>query len=341
MAKALEKEKDRRYASAAELAAVIRRHLHDEPIVARPTSTWYQLGKFAKRNKAFVGAVGGAFCILVCAVVVITALLYEVQDEAKRTAEVNRILESILDSAGGFSFDPAPQSPSKLLDDAVSLLQTERISDPDVEATLRFHIGRSYWAAGDVFESSRQLRSALDIWEEIGGDRNEDQILAGKSELAVSLGWLGRGNEAWRMASEAVAAYEKELGPGHKATLEAKSKQIWSVFDVWGYEQGAAVAEEMLEVLAGSSADSSFPVYIPKANLAIGLAWGSGRFEEAQALLEEALTLAEPATHGESPWIGYMQFNLGCVAYDLEDFEKAESRFREADECWRRYWPPD
>jgi serine/threonine protein kinase len=38
-AKALEKDPARRYQSASELAADLRRHLNDEPIVARPPTT--------------------------------------------------------------------------------------------------------------------------------------------------------------------------------------------------------------------------------------------------------------------------------------------------------------
>jgi tetratricopeptide (TPR) repeat protein len=54
VAKALEKEKARRYASAGELAAEIRRHLSHEPIRARPASALYHLRKFARRHKALV-----------------------------------------------------------------------------------------------------------------------------------------------------------------------------------------------------------------------------------------------------------------------------------------------
>jgi WD40 repeat protein len=57
VAKALEKDKARRYASAAELASDIRRYLNQEPILARPPSALYQLRKFARRNKALVGGV--------------------------------------------------------------------------------------------------------------------------------------------------------------------------------------------------------------------------------------------------------------------------------------------
>jgi non-specific serine/threonine protein kinase/serine/threonine-protein kinase len=42
VAKALEKDKDRRYSSAAELGADIQRHLRDEPIVARTPSATYR-----------------------------------------------------------------------------------------------------------------------------------------------------------------------------------------------------------------------------------------------------------------------------------------------------------
>ena len=55
VAKALEKDKGQRYHSAAELGADLVRFLDDVPIVARPHTVFYELRKFAKRNKALVG----------------------------------------------------------------------------------------------------------------------------------------------------------------------------------------------------------------------------------------------------------------------------------------------
>ncbi|HTS47699.1 MAG TPA: serine/threonine-protein kinase [Bryobacteraceae bacterium] len=68
--KAIEKDKARRYTSAAEFGADIRRYLNDEPIVARPLSTGYQLRKFATRHKSLMGAVAAVFLALVAAVLV-------------------------------------------------------------------------------------------------------------------------------------------------------------------------------------------------------------------------------------------------------------------------------
>jgi WD40 repeat protein len=57
VAKALQKDPGRRYASAADLAADLRRWLAHEPILARPTSALYHLRKFARRHRGLVGGV--------------------------------------------------------------------------------------------------------------------------------------------------------------------------------------------------------------------------------------------------------------------------------------------
>jgi WD40 repeat protein/serine/threonine protein kinase len=67
--KALEKERERRYASAAALSADIRRYLNHEPILARPPSAVYQLRKFARRHKALVSGVLAVMVALVLGLV--------------------------------------------------------------------------------------------------------------------------------------------------------------------------------------------------------------------------------------------------------------------------------
>jgi tetratricopeptide (TPR) repeat protein len=65
VATALDKDRERRYGSAAELAAELRRYLAEEPILAHPPSTLYQVRKFARRNRVLVGGVAAVFVALV------------------------------------------------------------------------------------------------------------------------------------------------------------------------------------------------------------------------------------------------------------------------------------
>ncbi|MCA9299910.1 MAG: serine/threonine protein kinase, partial [Phycisphaerales bacterium] len=73
VAKALEKDRSRRYQSAAEFAGDIRRHLRDEPIVARPATTMYQLRKFARRHRPVVVSAALLLVVLLLGVATTTA----------------------------------------------------------------------------------------------------------------------------------------------------------------------------------------------------------------------------------------------------------------------------
>jgi hypothetical protein len=56
VARALEKDKNRRYPSAGALAADLECYLEDRPVKARPAGVVYRLRKFAKRNRILVSA---------------------------------------------------------------------------------------------------------------------------------------------------------------------------------------------------------------------------------------------------------------------------------------------
>jgi tetratricopeptide (TPR) repeat protein/tRNA A-37 threonylcarbamoyl transferase component Bud32 len=66
--KALEKDRGRRYESAAALARDVQRHLDDEPVEACPPTLVYRCGKFLRRHKGPVATAGLLFAALVAGV---------------------------------------------------------------------------------------------------------------------------------------------------------------------------------------------------------------------------------------------------------------------------------
>ena len=64
--KALEKVRGRRYASVAELAADIQRHMEDRPVLAASPGKWYRARKFLRRNRSALlrSTAGLAFILL-------------------------------------------------------------------------------------------------------------------------------------------------------------------------------------------------------------------------------------------------------------------------------------
>ena len=71
--KALEKDRTRRYETANGLAADVQRHLDNEPVLARPPSSFYRLQKSVRRNKIPFAAGTAVASALLIGVVVSTS----------------------------------------------------------------------------------------------------------------------------------------------------------------------------------------------------------------------------------------------------------------------------
>ncbi len=86
VAKAIEKDADRRYPSAAALASDLRRFLADEPIHARPTTRIERVRRFARRHRGVVWSVTSTFVALIVGVIVAVAFAIR-ESDARRNAE--------------------------------------------------------------------------------------------------------------------------------------------------------------------------------------------------------------------------------------------------------------
>ncbi len=81
--KAMDRDPERRYPSAADMAADIRRYLAHQPITARVPSTAYALRKFVERHRAAT-YVGASAAVLIVGALIVVSLLWA---EARRAEE--------------------------------------------------------------------------------------------------------------------------------------------------------------------------------------------------------------------------------------------------------------
>ncbi len=93
--KAMEKNRTRRYETALALAADITRHLHHEPVIARPPSTAYRVLKFTRRHRFGVAAAAAVTAVLVGGIIASTwQAVRATQAERRAEAERSRAVQA-------------------------------------------------------------------------------------------------------------------------------------------------------------------------------------------------------------------------------------------------------
>jgi tetratricopeptide (TPR) repeat protein/predicted Ser/Thr protein kinase len=178
VAKALEKDKSRRYASATALAEDIRRYLEDEPIAAKPPSTAYQLRKFARRHKALVAVLAAVFVALVTAILGLVGYLrVQSKGNAELAAANQRERERFglaMDAIKTFhtgvaedlllkqsEFGPLRQ---KLLSEARDFYRRiQKLLEGHADRNSRWTLGVAYYELGELTRQLDSMREAEEL----------------------------------------------------------------------------------------------------------------------------------------------------------------------------------
>ena len=300
--KALEKEADRRYASAAAMAEDVERHLESQPILARPPSAMYQMRMFARRNRTLVGSATVALVMLVVFAAAMAVQSGRIRREAERAnreaataREVSEFLIGLFDRSDPTLAQGEDLTARELLDSGAD--QIEELDDqPQTQAAFMETMGRVFTDLGEFDRAAPLLDRAVEI----------RTMHADVDELAL-----------------AGALY-------HQATL----------IDLQGrYEEAEAPARRSVEIREqrlGDHPDVGFSL-----NTLGNILWHQGRLEEAEEIHRQALALRErilPADHTD---IGQTLHNLGALRYFAGDLQEAERLWRRSAEIEEANHGPD
>ena len=343
--KSLEKDKTRRYSSAAELAADIRHYLGDEPITARPPSTTYQLQKFARRNKALVIGVAAVFAVLVAGVIASTWQAVKARRAEASAQAVNDFLQNDLlaqaSAANQAGPDAKPDPDLKVrtaLDRAAARIGGKFAGHPDVEASIRDTMGQTYTDLGLYPEAQKQFDQALDLERRALGEKNP-HTLKTMSRLARVDELQGKYPEADALLTQAIAMQRRVLGPEHPDTLYS----LVNLLTVYGRE-GKPVPEtlgsETLAIERRVLGPENPATLAFMNNLANGYQ-SDGKLEQAEELHSEALEIQRRVLGPEHPDTLKSMGNLANVYEDQGKYRQAEALYSQTLEIQRRVLGPE
>jgi eukaryotic-like serine/threonine-protein kinase len=346
VAKALEKDKTRRYASAAELAADIRRYLADQPIFAHPPSASYQLRKFARRHRALVAGATAVFLVLIAGIIMSTWEAVRARRAEASAQAVNEFLQNDLLAQASAANQSGPRTTPDpdikvrtALDRAAAKITAKFDQQPAVEAAVRDTIGQTYLSLGLYPEARRQLELALALYTRVEGAEDPKTLNVGRRLGVVDL-QQGKYVEAGTLLGETFEAQRRVLGAEHPDTLKSMNSLANVYMGEGKYSQAEALHSQNLEINRRVSGPEHGDTLLSMNNLAVDYSF-QGKYAQAEALYTSALEIERRVLGSEHPETLRTMTNLAYVYLSEGKYVQAEEIYSRGVEIYRRVLGPE
>ncbi len=345
--RALEKDKTRRYTSAAEFGADIRRYLNDEPIVARPPSTGYQLRKFAMRHKSLIGALAAVFLALVAAVLVsaraaIRASLAQheavtARDQAIRASqeanrerqraelERNHALEETrrADTEAATAKAVNDFLQNDLLSKAAVQAQSTPETKPDPDLKVRTTLDRAAARIAERHDFPPAVEAAI------------------RNTIGNAYANLALFAEAEPQLERSLVLRRRALGADHRET-QLTAQSLADVYILLGkYEKAEPLVNEAVEVLKRGRGENDPDTLAALGQLVNLIAERRGDFSRAEVLAARVLDLSI-RSHGPEAPETVKAMNALAVEYSNDGkYAQAEPLYKKTIDLHRRQLGPE
>jgi eukaryotic-like serine/threonine-protein kinase len=340
----LEKDRKRRYETANSLADDIVRHLHNEPVAARPPSRLYRFRKLVQRNKVMVAA---AAAVMLALVLGLTSSLWALAKEraarrqahgAEQTArtaagksqEVAQFLKDMLQGVGpSVARGRDTAMLREILDKTAARVGKDLKTQPEVEAELKTTLGEVYQALGQYAQAEGMYREALRLRQGLWGNMN--------TNVADSLDRLGhelrlcRGEavESESLLEQALMIRTNLLGPEHVLVATTLDHLGGVQLYLGRLSEAVDLYQRSLAMRRHLLGSDSIEVAETLTILADTVRY-QGRVEEAEAHAREALAILSRLIPGETATLAVAaaQESLGGVLLETGQAEEALNLLR-------------
>ena len=336
VSKAMAKDKEQRYASAEELARDLRRHLANEPILARPPSASYQLKKFVRRRKPVVAALAALLFALLAGSITSTVLYLRGEDRLREMIEAENA-ERVARAAEAHQLERALEN----LERARIAESAARLEAATAQEAAAFLEALFLEASPDrALGAERTARELL-----VTGARTIPDSFGDRPDLRGRLSWiigrvlfrLGLHRDAEPLLDEALAL-SNELGD---TRLEAEvSFTLGQLHYYRGrFESATRLVGASLELHRRTETDARLLCAL-QAGLATCLLAGE-RIDEAERNAREAVRLADSVTGDQGALGQTARLALGGVLLRRGDVLGARDHIEGAVQVLRESVPPE
>jgi eukaryotic-like serine/threonine-protein kinase len=214
---AVEKERERRYATPLELAADVRRFLQNLPVSAHPPSVAYRARKYIRRHRLGVTVAISAAVLLVGFAIAQAFELRTIREQRDRADRISQFMTGIFKVPNPSEARGNAVTAREILDTAAQRI-TANLNDKPLQAQLMETMAQTYSGLG-LYRRARQLtEEALAIRKSTLGD-SDRATLESESDLAQLMRAQGDAAGAEKLLQTTIDTQRKILGANDHDTL--------------------------------------------------------------------------------------------------------------------------
>lgn len=341
--KTLEKDPDRRYASASDLLADLERHMRHEPVSAGPPSGVYRIVRFARRHRVVAAAAMCVLSTLVIALIVSIGFALRERDQRElTTAALNKSRANEI---------VANEARARL--ETVVEYQTAMLESIDAWKFGRMimtQLRESFGVPAESLETVDATELARVVLEggvlaqaasAMGGGLDDEPFV--EARLRQTLGGayfaIGLHEQALIHLDAALAIYRRDAGDDDPRTIGVMTGR-GSALDAAGrHEEAESQNREALERARRVFGDEARATLSAMGDLSASLV-GLERYEEALEYLEPCLD-ARRSDEPEALDTLTAIHNMGVILESLGRTDEAMAYYREAVETATRVRGPE
>ena len=338
----LEKDRERRYATARDLALDLQRYLRSEPVQARAPGVIYTFSKFARRHRLVFATGAAIVSVLMIATAVSTWLAIRAtsaerraQTEAATRQEVINFLQNDLLAQASPSNEPDRDLKLRtVLDRAAAKAQNGFANRPLVEASVRETLGVTYDSLGEYDTAKQQFERAVQLRErELGND--DPATLKARGYLVSILLAEGDYPRAERLGLQTLEAQKRVVGLENEDTLGSMSNLAVIYHQQGKFPAAEAMLVPTLAVQKRVLGPEHPDTLVSMNNLAL-VYRNEGKFDAAAALHEAELAICTRVLGIEHPDTLTSMSNVAVAYSDQGRFKQAEEMQNRALQISRR-----
>ncbi len=323
--KALEKDRARRYASAADLAADLGRHRRCEPILARQIGVAGRLSRWVRRNRAVAGVIAASTTVLAVTSVGLVARI--VQESARKEQALQEAQDNLRAAKDNFaliktffgSMRPNQQRQGlvdveQLLDNAARQVKDKPPQLLATEADFREIIAFGYQGLGRYAKSVEHQKRVIDLRTQL--NVAEDTALADSlHQYAAALWWNGQYDDASPIYERSLAIRRRLLGAEHLDVAMSLTHLGACRVKQDRVEEAMALYRQALEMRRKLLGKRHQDVAASLNNLAKAEALAN-RFDEAEGHFREALAMIQSLNGDDDLTTATAKNNLALFLLD-------------------------